>query len=31
MGKTNLEIVRELLAGATDPEIVDPLVAADAV
>jgi hypothetical protein len=28
--KTNIEIVRELLGGATDPRIVYPLVAPDA-
>ena len=30
MSKTNIEIVRELLSGATDPEIVYALVAPDA-
>lgn len=31
MPKTNVEIVQELLAGATKPEVVDRLVAPDAV
>ncbi len=31
MPKTNVEIVQELLAGATKPEVVDRLVADDAV
>lgn len=30
MPETNVEIVRELLAGATDPEVVNRLVARDA-
>lgn len=31
MPKTNVEIVQELLAGATDPEVVERLVSPDAV
>ena len=31
MNKTNIEIVRELLEGATKPEVVNRLVASDAV
>ncbi len=31
MPKTNVEIVQELLAGATQPEVVDRLVSPDAV